>query len=76
MTAHDPVTRPKHYTDGDIECVDASRAQLTPEEFRGGCKMQAIQYIWRERLKNGDEDLRKAIWWLRMAVGDDPRTER
>lgn len=73
---HDPVNMPKHYTDGGIETVDYELAKLTPEEFRGACKAQAIQYISRERLKGGDEDLRKAIWWLRMAVGDDPRAER
>jgi hypothetical protein len=72
----DMVNRPPHYTGGEIECVDASRSSLTAEEFRGSCKAQAQQYIWRERQKGGDEDLRKAIWWLRMAVGDDPRKER
>jgi hypothetical protein len=72
----DVVDRPLHYNQGDIECVDAMRASLTEEEFRGGCKQQALQYIWRERNKGGDEDLRKAIWWLRMAVGDDPREYR
>ena len=72
----DNVSNPSHYQAGGIECVDGACAALTPEEFRGGCKQQALQYIWRERLKGGDEDLRKAIWWLRMAVGDDPRSER
>ncbi len=69
----DVVNRPIHYRQGVIECVDAMRSALTEEEFRGGCKKEALQYIWRERHKNGDEDLRKAIWWLRMATGDDPR---
>lgn len=72
----DPVNNPAGYTQGEIECVDAERSCLTPEEFRGACKAQALQYLWRERLKGGDEDLRKAIWWLRMAVGDDPRADR
>ncbi len=73
---HDPVNRPAGYTQGDIECVDAELSALTADEFRGLCKGQALQYIWRERQKGGVEDLRKAIWWLRMAAGDDPRTER
>lgn len=72
----DAVEYPAHYNQGDIECVDAVRSQLTPEEFRGGCKQQAMQYIARERMKGGDQDLRKAIWWLRMAIGDDPRSYR
>lgn len=73
---YDIVDRPKHYNQGAVECVDAMRSALTEEEFRGGCKQQAMQYIWRERDKNGDEDIRKAIWWLRMLVGDDPRAYR
>ena len=32
---HDPVSRPSHYTAGGIECIDAIRAALTPDEFRG-----------------------------------------
>ena len=72
----DPVNRPEGYTQGLVECVDGEMSCLTADEFRGSCKAQALQYIWRERLKGGDEDLRKAIWWLRMAVGDDPRVER
>jgi len=76
MTDFDPVNKPAHYNDGEIECIDAMRSALTDEEFRGGCKMQAMQYIWRERLKGGDQDLQKAVWWLRMASGDDPREYR
>ena len=73
---HHPVTKPAGYTQGEIECIDAQRSCLTAEEYRGSCKAQALQYIWRERHKGGDEDLKKAIWWLRMALGDDPRTDR
>ena len=61
---HDPVSRPSHYTAGGIECIDAIRAALTPEEFRGFVKGNAIKYTWRERMKGGDEDLRKADWYL------------
>ena len=73
---HDPVSRPAGYVQGDVECVDALRACLTEDEFRGACKSQAMQYAWRERFKGGDQDLKKAVWWLRMAVGDDPRRDR
>lgn len=70
----DRVNSPPHYLSGDIECIDAMRSALTPEEFRGGCKMQALQYIWREAGKGGNEDLAKATWYLLMAIGEDPRT--
>lgn len=64
----DMVNHPPHYTQGDIECIDAMRAQCTPEEFRGHCKMCAVKYIWRERHKGQDEALKKAIWYLEQAV--------
>jgi hypothetical protein len=60
----DNVNHPEHYTAGAIECIEAIRAALTPEEFRGYCKGNAIKYVWRERLKGGNESLAKASWYL------------
>lgn len=60
----DVVNHPEHYTQGGIECIDAIQAALTPEEFRGYCKGNAMKYIWRERLKGGAESLSKAQWYL------------
>lgn len=60
----DMVNRPSHYTQGGIECIDALEAALTPEEFRGFLKANAIKYLWRERNKGGREDLLKAQWYL------------
>jgi hypothetical protein len=61
---HDPVSHPDHYTSGNIECIDAIRSALTPEEFRGYLKGNIIKYIWRERLKGQNESLSKAGWYL------------
>lgn len=61
--AVDEVNRPGHYLSGDIECIDAIRAALTPEEFRGYCKGNMLKYIWRERHKQGDVSIEKAIWY-------------
>lgn len=60
----DNVNHPKHYTDGKIECIDYIRDKLTDEEFRGYIKGNILKYITRERLKNKDEDLQKAKWYL------------
>lgn len=60
----DPVNHPEHYTASTIECIDAIRAALTPEEWRGYIKGNAIKYCWRERYKGGEQDLDKAIWYL------------
>lgn len=52
---------PPHYVVGEIECIDAIRAALTPEEFRGFCKGNMLKYVWRERHKGSDKDIGKAI---------------
>lgn len=58
------VKHPDHYAQGDIECIDAIRAALTPEEYRGFCKGNALKYIWRERHKGGNISLEKAEVYL------------
>ena len=67
---NDNVTHPSHYTQGKIECKDAIKAALTPEEWRGYCKGNALKYVWRERYKGGDESLEKAavyLGWIKEA---------
>ena len=64
----DNINHPDHYTKGDIECIDALRAALTPEEFRGYCKGNILKYIWRERYKGGIESLRKANWYMQWLI--------
>ena len=65
------VNKPEHYTQGNIECIEAIKAALTAEEFRGYCKGNAMKYVWRERLKGKAEDVRKAIVYLRWMINDD-----
>jgi hypothetical protein len=60
----DLVNAPPHYRQGDIECIDAIRAALTDEEFRGYLKGNSMKYLWREKHKGGDQDLKKAAWYL------------
>lgn len=62
--AVETVNHPSHYNQGGIECVDAIHAMLTAEEYRGFIKGTVVCYVWREKFKNGNEDLRKSIWWL------------
>ncbi len=69
----DLVNHPPHYTAGGIECLDAIRAALTDEEFRGFCKGNVLKYVWRERHKGGAESLCKAGFYLdrlMTAVGE------
>lgn len=62
----DNVNHPIHYTsshaqcsgcDQAIECIDVTRHM----SFNIG---NAIKYLWRYKLKNGAEDLEKAIWYI------------
>ena len=65
----------RRYRHGSIECVDAIRAALTPEEFRGFCKGNVMKYVWRERHKGGDADLDKARDYVGYAVAGDDHGE-
>tara|TARA_R100001594_G_scaffold129658_1_gene168359 strand:+ start:3281 stop:3679 length:399 start_codon:yes stop_codon:yes gene_type:complete len=69
-TMEDMVNHPKHYNKHGVECIDAIRATLTDDEFRGYCKGNVLKYTWRERYKNGLEDLQKAQWYLERVVND------
>lgn len=62
----DPVNSPEHYTSGGIECIEAIRSALTPDEFRGFIKGNIIKYAWREKIKNGDEDLKKIVKYIEL----------
>ena len=62
------VDKPTHYTSGAVECIDAIRSALTPDEFRGYLKGNIMKYVWRERLKNQDQDLQKAAKYLEWLI--------
>ena len=73
----DPVNHPSHYNAGSIECIDAIEAALTPEEFRGFLKGNALKYIWRSGRKGDEfEDLKKSMWYLAREVGDEEANQR
>tara|TARA_A100001201_G_C3983013_1_gene169214 strand:- start:155 stop:424 length:270 start_codon:yes stop_codon:yes gene_type:complete len=59
----DVVNKPKHYNQGDIECIDAIEAMLSHEEFVGYLRGNSLKYRWRFPYKNNIEDLRKAEWY-------------
>ena len=71
VVQEDEVNHPPHYTDGEIECIEAIEASLTPEEFRGYCKGNLMKYNWRERLKGGTKSLKKAQWYLDRLIAFD-----
>lgn len=72
----DMVNQPAHYNNGDIECIDAIKAMLGEEGFVAYCRGNAVKYQWRAGLKfNRTEDMKKSVWYTRMAAGDDPRQD-
>lgn len=64
----DNVNHPSHYTEGKIECIEYIEDKLTLKEYRGYIKGNVLKYITREKYKNGDEDLKKAKWYLDRLV--------
>lgn len=61
----DMVSHPKHYTQGDIECIDALKAATVGKRgIEAVCVANVIKYLWRFEEKNGIEDVRKAKWYI------------
>lgn len=69
--AFDSVNRPSHYASGDIECIDAIRAQMSREEYQGYLRGNVVKYVWRWRDKGGVESLRKARWYLDKLIASE-----
>ena len=65
---YDLVARPRHYNQGDIECIDYIKDRLG-EEFKNYLFGSIIKYIHRHPYKgNPVEDLRKAKWYLHRLI--------
>lgn len=69
MTMADIVNHPPHYTAGGIECIDAlEAATIELHGIEAVCTANAIKYLWRWKMKNGTEDLKKAIWYINRII--------
>jgi|TARA_A100001201_G_C4008927_1_gene176901 hypothetical protein len=60
---YDPVSKPKHYNQGEIEAFDALKSMLSKEELIGYLRGNSFKYRWRFRFRNGKQDLEKAEWY-------------
>lgn len=71
QTEPDPVNNPSHYTNGEIECIDAIKSAITGlvgmEAF---CTGQILKYSWRWKHKNGKEDLEKARYYINKLIDE------
>jgi hypothetical protein len=65
------VNHPPHYCKGGIECIDALKASMPDEAFKGFLKGNVIKYVWRyEDKSNPLEDLEKAEWYLKKLISE------
>ena len=61
----DPVEQPDHYNKGAIEAIEAIKASMPADEFKGYLKGNALKYLWRYDYKGKPvEDLRKCRWYI------------
>lgn len=67
----DAVQKPKHYNNhpSGIECI-----QIT--EHMNFCLGNALKYLWRADLKNGIEDLEKAVWYLNREISNRKKEKK
>jgi len=71
---YDNVEHPRHYNQGDVECIDAIKSAVaTLSGYEGYLIGSAIKYLWRWKIKNGKEDLLKARWYLDKLINDSEK---
>ena len=70
------INHPHHYTQGEIECIQAIEAALGKEGVLAYCRGAAMKYLWRCMYKKSPKkDLQKAAWYCeraQMYVGETP----
>lgn len=76
---NDAVRSPKHYKlpGLNIESIDVLRSVLTPEEFKGFCRGNALKYLIRAGKKDSElQDIKKAgvyIGWCIDTIQDQEK---
>lgn len=61
---NDNVNHPTHYNQGKYECIDEMLLLFGVEAVKSFCKCNVHKYRSRAQYKNGEEDLKKADWYL------------
>lgn len=59
------VNHPAHYSQGDIECIDAMVAAFGKEAVANFCKGNIFKYTFRSSIKQPKESILKAEWYLK-----------
>ena len=61
---NDLINHPNHYCTGKFECIEVMIEALGEEAVMDFCICNAFKYIYRHNHKNGNEDIKKAKWYL------------
>ena len=59
----DAVNHPKHYQ-GKYECIDEMIALFGVQAVKNFCRCNVYKYRFRADRKNGEEDIKKAEWYM------------
>lgn len=68
-------TSPAHYKQGGLEVITILRKKLSKEEFKGFCKGNVLKYVLRADYKNGVEDYKKAMQYLKWIIEEADKHE-
>lgn len=67
----DNVNHPSHYNKGGVECIDAIKASMSEEAFKGFLKGNVLKYVFRYEDKEKPlEDLEKGKWYLQKLISE------
>jgi len=65
----DEITKPKHYTQGSVECLDAIDSMLEESSGIDFYRTQIVKYMWRLRDKGSPlKDAKKAQFYLGQLI--------
>ena len=64
ITLRDMVNHPDHYCQGGMECIDEMVMIFGKEAVKHFCVCNVWKYRKRALFKNGEEDLKKADWYI------------
>ena len=67
-TIPDVVNHPSHYESGKFECIEVMIETQGKEAVMDFCLCNAFKYLYRHNRKNGIEDIKKAIWYLKRHI--------
>lgn len=61
----DPINHPAHYEGNtSLECIDVMEIAFGADAVGNFCLCNAFKYLWRYKHKGGEEDVKKAKWYL------------